>query len=38
LDRPVYVIARVDRLPDTTALPLRAVGAQGGFVFYRRYR
>lgn len=38
LDRPVYVIARVDRLPDTTALPLRAVGGQGGFVFYRRYR
>lgn len=38
LDRPVYLIARVDRLPDTTALPLRWVGARGGYVFYRRSR
>lgn len=38
LDRPVFLVTRVDRLPDTTAIALVRHRSRGGYVIYRRLR
>jgi 4-amino-4-deoxy-L-arabinose transferase-like glycosyltransferase len=38
MDRPVFVVTRVDRLPDTSSLPLVRHYAKGGYVVYQRMR
>jgi hypothetical protein len=39
VDKPVYVVCRIHRAPELTALPqLTETGRKNGFVFFKRER